>query len=86
MDLSSFDTSRVTDMEAMFESCSALSDLDVSGFDTSKVTNMVGMFRGCQSLTDLDLSSFDFSHVQYYGDFMDEGMTVNGRPWERLFR
>lgn len=86
LDLSSFDTSRVTDMEAMFESCSALSDLDVSGFDTSKVTNMVGMFRGCQSLTDLDLSSFDFSHVQYYGDFMDEGMTVNGRPWERLFR
>ena len=86
LDLSSFDTSRVTSMEAMFDSCSALSDLDVSGFDTSKVTDMVGMFRYCPNLTGLDLSSFDFSRVQYYAEFMDEGMTVNGRPWERLFR
>ena len=86
LDLSSFDTSCVTDMEAMFDSCSALAELDVSGFDTSQVTNMVGMFRNCISLSDPDLSSFDFSHVQYYGEFMDEGMTANGVRWEKLFR
>ena len=85
LDLSSFDTSRVTDMMEMFDSCSGLSSLDVSGFDTSHVTDMVGMFRGCQRLTNLDLSSFDFSNVEFYGDFMNEGMTINGTPWERLF-
>ena len=85
LDLSSFDTSCVTDMVEMFDSCGGLSNLDLSSFDTSHVTNMVGMFRGCQSLTDLDLSSFDFANVQYYGDFMDEGRTYNGKPWEALF-
>lgn len=86
LDLSSFDTSCVTDMEAMFDSCNALTRLDVSSFDTSRVTNMVGMFRNCRSLRSLDLSSFDFSNVQYYGEFMDEGMTANGVRWENLFR
>ena len=63
LDLSSFDTSSVTDMVGMFEGCSSLSSLDLSSFDTSGVTDMGGMFYGCSSLASLDLSSFDTSRV-----------------------
>ena len=59
----SFDTSNVTDMSYMFNSCGKLISLDLSSFDTSNVTNMVGMFYFCQKLTSLDLSSFDTSNV-----------------------
>ena len=63
IDLSALDTSEVTDMSDMFDSCSSLTSLDVSKFDTSKVTNMRGMFASCSSLTSLDLSSFNTSKV-----------------------
>ena len=85
LDLSSFDTSRVTEMSEMFDSCGKLSNLNLSGFNTSRVENMIGMFRGCPKLTRLDLSSFDFSNVRYYDEFMNEDATVNGMPWKRLF-
>ena len=57
------DTSNVTNMGDMFNSCSALTSLDVSKFDTSKVTNMSWMFEYCMSLTSLDLSTWDTSNV-----------------------
>ena len=63
IDLSSLDTSEVTNMSCMFSGCSSLTNLDVSKFDTSEVTNMVGMFEGCEGLTSLDLSKFDTSQV-----------------------
>ena len=61
IDLSSFDTSKVTNMGYMFDS-SAATSLDVSSFDTSKVTNMISMFYNSK-VTTLDLSSFDTSNV-----------------------
>ena len=63
LDLSSFDTSNVTDMYGMFDGCSSLTNLDLSGFNTSNVTDMSHMFIGCSSLTNLDLSSFNTSNV-----------------------
>ena len=72
LDLSSLDTSSVTDMRSMFTLCSSLTSLDLSSFDTSKVrymghkepgTNDGGMFALCESLASLDLSSFDTSNV-----------------------
>ena len=63
LDLSSFDTSQVTDMRYMFSELSGLADLNLSNFDTSKVTNMEGMFSDMSKLTSLDLSSFDTAHV-----------------------
>ncbi len=67
MDLSSFDTSNVTNMEQMFEFCFGLTSLDLRGLDTSKVTNMAGMFCWCASLKRLDLSNFDTSNVTNMG-------------------
>jgi len=63
LDLRGFNTSNVTNMNAMFYECSRLTSLDLSSFDTSNVTNMGHMFFMCRSLTSLDLSSFDTSNV-----------------------
>ena len=63
LDLSSFDTTNVTYMDAMFQNNYGITDLDLSSFNTSKVTNMSYMFSGCTSLTSLDLSRFDTSNV-----------------------
>ena len=57
------DTSRVTNMVAMFKDCSSLSNLNLSHFDTSQVIRMNWMFDGCSSLTNLNVSSFDTSKV-----------------------
>ena len=57
------DTSNVTNMRSMFQSCSALTSLDLSGLDTSKVTDMSNMFRNCGALTSLDLGGWNTSKV-----------------------
>ena len=67
LDVSNFNTSKVTDMSYMFYDCTKLTSLDVSNFNTSKVTNMSYMFYDCTSLTSLDLSSFDTSKVTNMG-------------------
>ena len=70
LDLSSFNTSKVTNMSNMFFECSSLTSIDLSSFNTSKVTNMFNMFSWCPSLTSLDLSSFNTSNVtNMYGMF-----------------
>ena len=63
LDVSNFDTSRVTNMEAMFAGMPNLTTLNLSNFDTSKVTRMNSMFEGMSRLTTLDLSNFDTSQV-----------------------
>jgi len=60
LDVTGFDTSKVTNMSDMFHYCNALTSLDVTGFETSKVTNMSGMFSD-SGLTSLD--GFDTSNV-----------------------
>ena len=72
LDLSSFDTSKVTDMHDMFSSTSfRLTTLNLSSFDTSKVTNMAGMFKWIYALTTLDLSNFDTSNVTNMREMFD---------------
>ena len=63
--IKNLNTSNVTDMNGMFDSCSSLTSIDLSNFDTSKVTNMVYIFYDCSSLTSLDLSNFDTSKVTH---------------------
>ncbi len=63
LNLSNFDTSKVTDMGYMFGTCKSLTSLDLSNFDTSKVTDMCYMFGACESLTNLNLINFDTSKV-----------------------
>ena len=63
LDVPSFDTSKVINMEAMFAGMPSLTSLNLSNFDTSKVTRMNSMFEGMSRLTTLDLSNFDTSQV-----------------------
>ena len=67
LDLSNFDTSKVTNMATMFYGMRNLTTLDLSNFDTSKVTDMRAMFDGMHSLTTLNLSNFDTSKVTNMG-------------------
>ena len=67
LDLSSFNTSKVTDMRGLFEGCNKLTSLNVSSFNTSNVKYMDGMFKDCSSLTSLDLTNFNTSNVVSMG-------------------
>jgi surface protein len=63
LNLSSFNTSKVTTMNHMFANCSSLTKIDLSNFNTSNVQIMGNMFGYCTALTELDISSFDTSKV-----------------------
>ena len=58
-------TSAVTTMSAMFNSCKKLTQLYLTNFKTENVQDMSGMFWDCSSLTSLDLSNFKTENVQY---------------------
>lgn len=58
LDLSSFNTRKVTYMQSMFEGCTNLESIDLSSFDTENMKSMTGMFFSCAKLETLDLSSF----------------------------
>ena len=63
LDLSNFDTSKVTNIRSMFSYINNLTTLDLSNFDTSQVTDMRYMFLYMKNLTTLNLSNFDTSKV-----------------------
>ncbi|MFC0630848.1 bacterial Ig-like domain-containing protein [Listeria welshimeri] len=57
LDLSGFNTSKVTDMSAMFQHAQSLTTLDLSNFNTSNVTSMVGMFIDIHNMKSLTLGA-----------------------------
>ena len=57
LDLSNFNTAKVTSMDYMFYGCESLTSLDLSSFNTAEVTTMKEMFKYCSSLKYLNLSS-----------------------------
>ena len=60
-DISTWDTSMVTDMSAMFSNASSFNQ-DISKWDTSKVTNMQTMFSNASSFNQ-DITKWDTSKV-----------------------
>ena len=63
INVSNWDTSKVTTMINTFSYCRNISKLDISNWNTSNVTNMRGMFYYCNSLKSLDISKWDTSKV-----------------------
>jgi len=57
------DTSNVTNMSHMFESCKKVTSLDLTCFDTSNVTDMSSMFCYCNKLMSIKFTNFDTSNV-----------------------
>ena len=68
VDLSSFDTSEVENMNSMFYFNFALEKLDVSGFDTGNVIDMRAMFDNLTSLKELNITNFNTSKVETMQD------------------
>ena len=63
IDLSNFNSSKVTNMQYMFSGCVGLKTIKFGNLDTSSVIYMNNMFFNCRSLTSLDLSNFITSSV-----------------------
>ena len=67
IDVSNFDTSKVTDMSYMFarffEGTSLTSIVGLENFNTSNVTRMEGMFESRANLTEINVSKFNTSNV-----------------------
>ena len=63
IDLTNCDTSKVTDMESMFEGSSVKEIKGMETLDTSKVTDMGWMFANTENLTSIDVSRFNTSNV-----------------------
>lgn len=69
LDLSSFNTEKVTNMFEMFVGSTNLRTINLpKGFIGSNVTDLNGMFRGCASLTELDLSGSNAEKVKNMGN------------------
>ena len=65
LDLSNFDTSKVTNMRFMFNECNKLKEIKgLNKLNTSNVCDMNLMFQLCISLEYLDLSNFDTSKTK----------------------
>ena len=71
LDLSNFDTTKITSFASMFLNCIHLTSLDVSNFDTSKATSFASMFNGCRGLTSLDISNFDTADATSFASMFD---------------
>ena len=55
--VSTWNTSKVTDMSGLFDGCAKLSQLDLSSFNTEELTNMNQMFR--EAAHDTEELTFD---------------------------
>lgn len=63
VDLSSFHTSKVTDIMGIFDSAYNLKTVNLEGWDTSNVTDMSRAFNSLWKLESLNISSFNTSKV-----------------------
>jgi hypothetical protein len=63
LDVSSFDTSNVTNMAHMFGGLAKITTLNLNNFNTSKVTDMSNMFNSMLIIENLSLPSFDTRSV-----------------------
>ena len=68
-DISGWDVSNVTDMNAMFAWCEDFNQ-DISKWDVSNVTNMRSMFTECESFNQ-DISTWDVSNVKKINNIFD---------------
>ena len=64
LDLSNFNTAKVTNMYSMFYNCYDLTSLNVSNFNTESVEDMSYMFADCSGLTTLNVSNFNTENVE----------------------
>jgi len=73
LDVSNFNTSRVTDMSWMFSGTTRLTSLDLSNWDTRNLRGMSQMLYGTSSLSELILGeNFEFINDGWSGAILPE--------------
>ncbi len=71
-DLSNADTSNVTNMNYMFNTCKNVIEIDLTGWDTSKVTSMYEMFNYCSDLRTIYVNKkWNMDAVTNYAEMFD---------------
>lgn len=83
-DFSSFDTSKVTNMEYMFNN-TTFKNLNISNFNTSNVVNMEQAFSYITGLKELDLSNLDVKKVANATELFRQSTSIeklNLSGWE----
>ena len=79
LDLTNFNTAKVTYMNNMFEGCSALTTIYASDkFDTDNVWNGLDMFTGCKSLKEYSDSKTDHTYANYTTGYFSKLVGKNG--------
>lgn len=68
LDLSHFNTEKVTDTSHMFDDCSSLDSIDISDFWTDCLKGTSDMFGRCNSLAKLVVGNVDLHDVTDYKD------------------
>jgi surface protein len=63
LDLSGFDTSKVTNMFSLFSNCYELESVDISSFKTGNLTDICQLFMNCKKMKTVDLSNFNLTYV-----------------------
>ena len=72
LDLSSWDTSSVTNMSYMFHYCIFLDYLDLTGWNTENVLYMQGMFSRCNSLNEIaGIKYWHTPNLEYCGSMFE---------------
>ena len=72
LDVSKWDTGKVTNMSHMFALCSKLSHIYASSkWNTSNVTSSAYMFYNCTSLPNFDSSKIDKTNA-FIGGYLEE--------------
>ena len=76
IDLTSIDTSSITDMSKLFYDMDRLQKVDVSTWDVSNVTTMADMFSNCNTI-EIDVSNWNVSNVTTMEDMFESCFRFN---------
>ena len=74
LDVSKFNTAKVTNMRKMFMTCQKLTYIDMSNFDTAKVEDMHQLFSGCSGL--VGTVGENGTAIKWGANFRTTGITV----------
>ena len=77
VDLSHFNTEKVTNMNSMFYGCKLLNEINLANINTQNVTDMCCFFYGCESLKNLDVSKFNTENVTNMSGMFYECKSLN---------
>ena len=72
INISSFNTKNVVNMENLFNHCSSLRSIDLSNFNTQNVTSMNFMFYDCHNLINVDISHFTDTSLKKIAAFFHD--------------